>query len=184
MRLQFTALGKALKDVFSRPAPVILAAATTLLMLGITVGLMNYQLFAAIVLSDAYSFSEKLRVVVASLGSLRTGVTAGELAITLATAVLAGINVATLAHYVRRSVQLRAAAGASVLGIAGGLLGIGCASCGSVLLVSLLGLTAASGFLGALPLRGMEFGLVSILILLLSLVVVLKKFTTPLVCKK
>jgi len=79
--------------------------------------------------------------------------------------------------------NMQAALGASTLGIVGSLLGVGCASCGSVLLVSLFGFSTAAGFLAALPLGGMEFGLGSIAILTLSIAFMLKKLRSPLVCK-
>lgn len=56
-----------------------------------------------------------------------------------------------------------------------GLLGIGCDACGLVILSSIFGLSATAGFIGILSLAGLEFGLLGIIILTISIYLVAKK---------
>jgi len=176
-------LGKTLREALIQPASLGIALSVTALMLVTTVTLMNNSFLQAVLASGSFSPSQKLRIVWVTLGSFRTTLSGVEQAMTLLTAVLSGINIAVLTYYIKQRVAMQAALGASTLGIVGSLLGVGCASCGSVLLVSLFGFSAAAGFLAALPLGGMEFGLGSIAILTLSIAFMLKKLRSPLVCK-
>ena len=179
-----TTTGKVLKEVFSRASYWLLALAVTGGMLTATIILMNYSLLKFISASELFDTAAKLRILAASSGSFRTRISTAEQIVTLITALLTGVNVSVLAYYLKRRVPLQRAMGVSALGILGSFLGIGCASCGSLLLVSILGLTAAGGLLRALPLRGMEFGVMSAFILIASLFFVVHKLESPLVCKK
>ena len=67
-------------------------------------------------------------------------------------------------------------------GIASGALGIGCAACGSFILTATLSSVGAASALAILPLRGGEFGILSVILLATSLVVVSNKIAEPLMC--
>ena len=62
-------------------------------------------------------------------------------------------------------------------------LGIGCAACGSFILTTALSSFGAASALAILPLRGGEFGILSVVLLALSLVLISKKIAAPLICK-
>lgn len=183
MGLMIATMGRVLKEAFARPSSWFLVLIVTAAMIGATIVLMNYSLLKFVAASGFFDTEAKLRIFMASLGSFHTRISVPEQIMTVVTALLAGINVSVLAHYFKRRIPLQKAMGVSTVGILGSFLGIGCASCGSVLLISLLGLSAAGGFIRLLPLRGMEFGIVSILILLSSLFFVARKIESPLVCK-
>ncbi len=55
------------------------------------------------------------------------------------------------------------------------ILGIGCASCGTVVLTSVLGVVGAAGLITFLPLHGGEFQIIAFLIAYISLHVLLQK---------
>lgn len=74
--------------------------------------------------------------------------------------------------------------GMSLFGTMLGLVGVGCASCGSVVLSSIFGLGATAGFLALLPLRGLEFSFISIILLIVSITLVSKKIIDPVVCPR
>jgi len=65
-----------------------------------------------------------------------------------------------------------------LLGLVLAVLGLGCASCGSLILTPILGL-AAGGLLAALPLGGGEFAVLGIGLMLWSLYVLIKKIDQP-----
>ena len=70
-----------------------------------------------------------------------------------------------------------------VIGIIVGFLGVGCASCGSLILSSIFGLSVTASFIGFLPFKGLELGILGIVILLISIYLVAKKIQDPLMCK-
>jgi hypothetical protein len=97
---------------------------------------------------------------------------------------LFAVNLSLLIYYI--SLQTKRASktelGKSTFGLVLGIIGVGCASCGSLLLLSFLSLVGAGGILSILPLHGQEFGLIGIAILLYSNYSVIKKINAPLVC--
>ena len=100
-------------------------------------------------------------------------------------AVLFGINIALLTYYIRRRQEKTGntkASLASLGGIVSAGLGIGCAACGSVVLTSLLGMFGAGSLLLLLPLHGAEFGIVGLILLLVSIRYLIKRIQDPLVC--
>jgi hypothetical protein len=87
----------------------------------------------------------------------------------LATALLVGVDLALVTYHFReQGVSIREGSG-GVGGVLLGTLGGGCAACGSALLAGLLSLVGAGGALTLLPLDGLEFALVAIATLLLSI---------------
>lgn len=67
-----------------------------------------------------------------------------------------------LIYYFQKRFRLEKTAGMSTVGMLSGLLGVGCASCGSVIISSLIGFGATASVIGVLPLRGQEFGLLGV----------------------
>lgn len=98
-------------------------------------------------------------------------------------AILSGLNISMLVFYFNRRIRLQKDAGVGFLGMIIGLLGIGCTSCGSVILSAIFGLTAATSFLRILPFKGSELGVLSILLLLLSIYILSIKIENPFICK-
>lgn len=84
-------------------------------------------------------------------------------------AALLGVDVAMVAYHVREHGLTVQQGGSGVAGLVLGTLGAGCAACGSALLAGLLSLLGLSGSLYLLPLDGLEFALVALVTLLLSI---------------
>lgn len=95
---------------------------------------------------------------------------------------LFGLDAALISHYMRRQVRLNRDTGASAAGVMVGLLGVGCASCGSVFLSSLFGVGATVGASSWLPLRGQEFAWLGILVIVASIFSVSRKIVAPEAC--
>ncbi|MBI1984556.1 MAG: hypothetical protein HYS60_00380, partial [Candidatus Wildermuthbacteria bacterium] len=98
-------------------------------------------------------------------------------------ALLFAVNIVLVVFYFRRRAKLQQAAGLSFAGALSGLLGIGCAACGSVILSSVFGIGATASFLSVLPLKGQELGILSVIILSASIYLVYRKINDPLICK-
>jgi len=95
---------------------------------------------------------------------------------------LAGINGSMLVYYLKRRVARDRAAGLGALGMVLGILGIGCAACGSIILSSLVGIGAAARVVGVLPFGGNELSVVGILLLGYSISQIANKITNPATC--
>lgn len=85
--------------------------------------------------------------------------------------------------YLRRRISLEKNTGVGWIGMILGFLGVGCTSCGSLVLSSIFGLAATASFIGILPFRGLEFGILGALLLLFSTYLIVKKIQNPLLCQ-
>lgn len=109
--------------------------------------------------------------------SLSSQVIAGVLAF------LVGIQLSLLVYYFKTRSFATTVASTSLAGAVLSILGAGCVSCGPVILAALLGFATSVRILTFLPFRGQEFGFVAVVIMLGSVFVVLRKITTPHVCR-
>jgi len=169
--------------LLSQPKYVAIAVTVALAVTAFAAWLPNLGLVYKTVLSSTMTVGEKSNLLFALLGSLKTNFTPLALAITLFTAVLAGIQTSLLSYYLGQSFKLNQALGTSTLGVVSSMLGIGCASCGSVALTSFLGLGASASLLIFLPLKGQEFGILGIVVLIMSILHTVKKINQPILCK-
>jgi hypothetical protein len=87
----------------------------------------------------------------------------------LLVAVLVGVDIALVAYHVREHRLSAEGGGGSLLGVVLGTLGAGCAACGSAVIAGLLSLFGAAGLVTLLPLDGLEFALLALVTLLLSI---------------
>lgn len=160
-------------------AAAIIVAALVLLA---AIWLPNLRYIADTVVSSI-EWRYKIAIVTTSLGALNTNFTATSRAVTVAIALLAGLNTAMFAFYVRERRALDRLGGVGMLGTALGLVSVGCAACGSVILSSLIGFGATAAFVGVLPFHGAEMGVAGIAFLLLSIWLIARKITSPGACR-
>ncbi len=169
--------------VITNPKYLILSISITLLVIAFAAWLPNLHLITNAMTSGSMTLWQKTNLLTSLLGSLQTNFTPLSRTVTFISAGLAGVQVSLLIYYVRQTAQIQQSMGMSALGVATSMLGVGCASCGSVVLTSLIGFGSATAILGFLPFRGQEFGFIGISILLLSIVYTMKKINQPLVCE-
>ena len=175
----------ALQKVFRNPAYVLLALILSLAVFALAVWLPNSSLIAIVVSSSDIPFFQKLGIPLTLLGSIITNFTVLSAFSTIAIAILFGVNVAMLVYFLRRKISEVKQTGITTgfLGITSGIIGIGCAACGSFLLTSVLSLFGASSMLAFLPLAGGEFGILGVILLMLSTHGIAKQIQQPAVCK-
>ncbi len=172
--------------VLVRPwyAFLAISVASTVAIAGVLIP--QYQLIKQILVSRTMVVPEKLVFVASILGSIETNFTVVSASILLITAVLFGINIAMLLYYIKRAragIRSFGVTSASTFGgLISGVFGIGCAACGSLIATSVLITFGAGGLITLLPLRGVEFGFVGVLLILYSIWLLAKKINTPLVC--
>ena len=174
---------KTFQTVFSRPGYIMIALLFALFFMYLAIWLPNLPLLKYLTTSASFTLADKTRLLWQSFSFLRTNFTPFSLALTITIVLLSGINISLLWFYLKNKIKLEHSAGIGFLGTLAGLFGVGCASCGSVLLSSLFGLSATVGFLGVLPLEGAEFGQLGLVILAWSIYLLAKKIQNPLVCK-
>lgn len=83
-------------------------------------------------------------------------------------AVLSGINIALVTYHFREHDLSASGSGGSAFGVVLGVLGAGCAACGSAVLFGVLSVFGAGGLVLALPFEGLEISLLAVVVLFLS----------------
>jgi len=171
---------RGLGKVFSRPAYVVGAIVSALVLLYIVNLVPNWAL-AKLVWASGIGVEDKIVFSLRFFLSLFSNFAPFALSYTIALALLFGINVSASVYYVKyyRSKLSSGATAGSTLGLLAGIIGVGCASCGALLIAPLLGTAAVGVIATAFPLAGGEFAIIGIVILLWSLYVLGKKIDNP-----
>lgn len=178
---------KTLRDILLRPAYLFTASMVAMVVFALAVWLPNLRLIYTVLLSDTIPALSKLKLFVTLFGSIQTNFTIISASYTIAIAILFGVNIALLIYYVRsireglKGAKLTGATG--IGGLVSGVFGIGCASCGTFILTSVLALFGASGVVAFLPLGGEELGLLGVGLLAYSIYLIAKKLREPLTCE-
>ena len=167
MRAALRPIGQVLRS----PLWVSVAAVTALGTLLLSVWLPNLGLIAHVITTGDRPLGDKVRFLWASLGAIATTFTRAQASLTVAIALLFGLDVAVMLRTVRLRARERSVAGMSLAGITVGLFGVGCSACGAVVLSALLGAGTTAALVRALPLRGLEFGIAGVLVLIAALAV-------------
>lgn len=148
----------------------------------VQVWLPNLGLIWSTVTDGDVTILAKASLLWASLGAIGTNFTPLGASLAVAISVLFGLNVAFTFRYVRDRLAAREVSSLGVAGLVAAVLGVGCASCGAVVLSFLLGTTTAASLVALLPLGGQEFNLLAVAVLLVALVVTTRNLTRPVAC--
>jgi hypothetical protein len=162
-------VGRTVRLVLSLPLYAVLAIGYAVLGLSLFVFSRNLALLQQVVLGSNLPWGSRATVIVELYPFVGTAYTALQGAVLVLTAVLIGINMAVATYHVREHRLSVGQGSGSFGGIVLGTLGAGCAACGSAVLAGLLSVAGASGLLLALPLDGLEFSVLAVFVLLLSL---------------
>jgi hypothetical protein len=174
----------ALGQVFSYPAYAALAGALAILVFLLAVWFPNLGLIAQVYSDSTAPLADTLAIALGLLGGIVTNFSLLSAGYTIAIAILFGLTTAMIAFLLQH--RRIAAAGQSIAigsgAAASGVLGIGCAACGSLILGVVLPSLGAAGALAALPLNGEEFGILSVALLFVSLLLVSKNIAESIAC--
>jgi len=168
--------------IITNPKYLALSIVVTLIVIAFAAWLPNLHLITRVMTSSTMTLWQKTNLLTSLLGSLQTNFSPLSRSVTIVSASLTGIQASLLVYYLRQTARIQQEMGVSLAGVATSLLGVGCASCGSVVLTSLIGIGSASTVLGVLPFRGQEFGFLGITILLFAIAFTVKKINQPFVC--
>lgn len=172
-----------LKEVFRNARYGVIAAGVGCAIFALAVWLRNLGLLAQVATSPAFSVSEKVSLFVKFLGGIATNATPFSAFLIVTMSIFFGVNAALFLYYLakQRGFPKKESAGAAGAFVSG-IVGVGCASCGSFLLGSLLASFGASGLIAFLPLRGEELTMLSIALLGLSMFWLSKSIQSTNVC--
>lgn len=167
-RRDWRLMGRTVRLVLSIPRYAVGALVYGLVALSVFVFSRNLGLLRDVILFGDVPARARLRILAAMYPGVGPAYTPAQTLLLVTTAALVGINLALVTyHLLEHRLSLRGGSG-GLGGVVLGTLGAGCASCGSALLVGLLSLVGASGLLTALPLDGLEFALLALALLVLS----------------
>lgn len=173
------------QKVYSKKKYLVLSIFTSLIVFIFSVYLPNFKLVSQVIHNNIYSFLEKFNFLFSLLGSIGTNFNLLSGTYTILISLLFGINLAFILYFIEFRIN-QTKGNASTTGFVGlltGILGIGCAACGSILLTGILSLFGASWVITILPLNGEEFGILGVILLSISIYFLSKKIQNPLVCK-
>jgi len=171
-------------EVFANTSYIALASTLAIAAFLFAVWLPNFGLIGEVFSTSSAPLAAKLKVAITLLGGIGTNFSFLSAGYTIAISALFGTNIAMVAYFLKRA-RTRLAGqdvAAGFGGIASGALGIGCASCGSFIFTTALSSFGAASALAILPLRGGEFGILSVVLLAFSLILISKKISAPLTC--
>jgi hypothetical protein len=174
---------KSLREVFKKPRYAISAVVISFVIYVISIWLPSKDLLRLVFDSELFDFGEKIKFLGSMFGLIKTNFTVTSATFVVIISLLGGVNMALLTFYFRRRLELQKSVGIGLLGIISGFLGVGCASCGSIVLSSLIGFSAASSFVGILPFGGLEFAIFGTVVLIISIYLTAKKIQNPLLCR-
>lgn len=162
-------MGRTVRLVLSLPPYAGLTGLYAYLALSLFVFSRNLPVLGRVILFGDLPVDARLGVLLAMYPGIGSAYTLVQTVLLLATAALVGIDLAMATYHVREHrVSLREGSG-SAGGVVLGTLGAGCASCGSAVLAGFLSLFGATGLLAAFPLDGLEFAVLAIVTLLVSI---------------
>lgn len=161
-------LGRTVRLVLSIPAYAVLALVASLVALSLFVFSQNVEL-VSFALSGQVGFGDGLTILLELYPFVGGSFTPIQGIGLVLVAVLAGVDIAFVTYHLREHGLSVKEGGGSAAGVVLGVLGAGCAACGSAILVGLLSLVGATGLLTLLPFEGLEFTALAVGVLVLSM---------------
>jgi len=176
-----------LQRVFARPFYLLLTTSVAALTLSVLLLLPNKALLFSVLLSPVVSLMSKAAFTISLYGSLGSNFTLLTATYTVLIAFLFGVNASLLWYYAARARGIvqsnRTLTFTGLGGFVSGLFGIGCAACGAILFAGVLKLLGIAWLVTYLPLHGAEFGVLGVVLLLVTSYSLIKRINDPLVCQ-
>lgn len=168
-RRDWRLMGRTIRLVLSLPTYAVLAVVAAIAALSTFVLSQNPQFVSAVVIYGNADRLTRFRALLGLYPGFGSAYSIPVAVVLVSVSVLVGINIAMLVYHVREH-DLGAREGTgSAAGVALGIVGAGCAACGSAILGGVLTLVGAGAALTLLPLHGLEFALLAFVAVLFSL---------------
>lgn len=178
------ALWLSIREVFRNIRYVSVALGGGFLAFAFSIWLHNIRLIGDVIASPLFTLPDRALFLLRLLGGITTNTTPLAAVLIVILSVVFGINAALLLYSLRTRQMIIGVRTKTVTagGILSAIFGVGCASCGTYLLGATLASLGASSLLTFLPLGGLEFLIVSIILLLVSIIWTAKSVATVSVC--
>jgi hypothetical protein len=161
-------LGRTVRLVLGIPAYAVVALAVAAGALSLFVFSQNIS-FVSFVATAPYPLGARISILLELFPFVGTSYGPGTGLALLTVSLLTGVNIALVTYHVREHGLSVEQGGGSALGVVLGLLGAGCAACGSAILVGLLSLVGGAGLVTLLPFDGLSLSLLAAVVLVFSM---------------
>lgn len=161
-------MGRTARLVLSVPIYAAVATVAGVVGLSLFVITQNIPLVRDLVVFGPLPLGDRLTILINLFPFIGTGFDLPTSLLLIAIGTLTGVNIAMLLYHLREHRLSLGGSSGSVGGVIFGTLGAGCAACGSAVVAGVLGLFGAGWLLALLPLEGLEFAFVGLLVLVLS----------------
>ncbi len=150
----------------------------------VTVIIQNFSFLREIINLPGVGINEKIISFAAIFTSIGTNFTPLSFVLTVVAAVLFGMDMVFAYHYFRMRGEVLKVSGLyrGATGFFLGIFGAGCAACGSVVLSAAGAFLGGVSFISFLPFGGLEFSLLSVAILFVSVIITARNVGRPLIC--
>jgi hypothetical protein len=161
-------MGRTVRLVLSVPAYAVVAVLAAAVGLSLFVFSLNLPL-VELAVTGTLPTSARVTILTRLYPFVGSGFGPVQGGLLVTVAALFGVDVAMVTYHLREHGLSLSGGGGSAVGAVLGALGAGCAACGSALLVGILSLFGVSTSVLFLPLDGLEFALLALVALLLSI---------------
>ncbi|KAA9410627.1 hypothetical protein EGO51_12715 [Haloarcula hispanica] len=162
-------MGRTVRLVLTLPVYAAVAVIAAIVSLTLFVVSLNVPLVLDLVVGGSLPLASRLRVLGELYPFVGTSFNPAQGVLLVVVAVLTGVDIGLVTYHFREHGLDLQQGGAGVAGVVLGTLGAGCAACGSAVLLGLLSLLGVSTSLLFLPLDGLEFALLALAVLTLSI---------------
>lgn len=176
-------MAKTFLKIFRQPLYFLIATIVFVSVAFVAIESPNFNLIFEVF--KTFGFVASIKTAISLLGSLQTNFTLFSATYTLLIALFFGINMSLFVYYYKKYKHMKKLNGVktSTLGIIAGTLGIGCASCGSLVIAGLFSVLGIGGVFDLLLFGGQEFAVIGLILLMVSTYYLLKNIHKPVVCK-
>lgn len=173
---------RALKGIVSLPQYFLLTFGVASVVFVFSIWFPNLGLIRDVIFSVSLTLSQKILFLWYSIGAIFTNFSVFSAGLVVFVSVLFGLNIAVTTYFYKKRLAFQRASGFSFAGMLASFIGVGCTSCGSIVLTAFIGVGTTASILGFLPLQGQEFNIVGLILLVWTLYYTAKKSIDPLVC--
>lgn len=171
-----------LLQVLRKPLTIALTIGVAILTLAFAVLAPNLGLIKQVA-ADA-GFLSGLQLSLNLLLSIHTNLTVQSIVVTTVIGFFLGLNLSLLVYKITQAREFGTGAAATGgLGFFLGLLGVGCAACGTALITTILPFVGIGGALALLPFGGIELQFIALALLALSIWLLVRNISKPAVCQ-
>ena len=162
-------MGRTARLVLSLPVYAILGGLASVAALSVFVLTQNPNFVVAVVIRGSAGVMTRFRALLGLYPVFGSAYSIPVGAVLVLVSLLVGVNIAMVVYHFREH-ELGAREGTgSLAGVLLGIVGAGCAACGTAIIAGILTLVGLGGVLTLLPLDGLEFALLALVAVLLSI---------------